>query len=125
MILWITCPPYVFRDELVYNIDPYLPGAAIRVENMKLIIQNEDPSASDWTEPPENVDNGVLVDVECAEEDTTFAGFGIEGNQVNDVTSAGDCQQHCQVKSYYSLFCTKVDCFTGETRMLVLDMELS
>ena len=64
---------------------------------MKLVIQNEDPTASDWIEPPENVDEGIEVDVECAEEDTTFAGFGIEGNQVNDVTSAGDCQQYCQV----------------------------
>lgn len=65
---------------------------------MKLVVQNEDPATDgDWIEPPENVDDGLAVDVECAEEDTTFAGYGIEGNQINDVTSAADCQQHCQV----------------------------
>ena len=66
---------------------------------MKLVVQNEDPATDgDWIEPPENVD-GLAVEVECAEEDTTFAGFGIEGNQINDVTSTADCQQHCQVNS--------------------------
>ena len=48
---------------------------------MKLVIGKND---GDWPEPPENAEEDKADDgVECEEENTNFAGYGIEGNKVN------------------------------------------
>ena len=49
---------------------------------MKLVIGKSD---GDWPEPPENAEEeGADDGVECEEENTNFAGYGIEGNKVNN-----------------------------------------
>ena len=63
------------------ELNAALPRIAIRVGDMKLVIGKSD---GDWPEPPENAEeDGVDDGVECEEENTNFAGYGIEGNKVN------------------------------------------
>ena len=62
------------------ELNAVLPRIAIRVGDMKLVIGKSD---GDWPEPPENAE-GADDGVECEEENTNFAGYGIEGNKVNN-----------------------------------------
>ena len=60
-----------------------MPRIAIRVGDMKLVVCKSSKGAGDWPEPPENTEENSTEDkVECEEDNTNFAGYGIEGNKV-------------------------------------------
>ena len=72
-----------YRNETLLELNAALPRIAIRVGDMKLVVGKSSDSAGDWSEPPENTEDDITEDkVECEEDNTNFAGYGIEGNKV-------------------------------------------